>query len=650
MCGLVGLIDLKRNTAGAELTRLAGVMAETLIQRGPDDAGVWVDEAAGLAFGFRRLSIIDLSPAGHQPMISASGRHVIAFNGEIYNAPQLRPELEGKGIAFRGHSDTEVILEACEAWGLTAAVERFVGMFAFAIWDRQERRLYLVRDRLGIKPLYYGRMGQTFFFGSQPKSFSFHPDWRPRLDVAALAEYLRCNYVPNRLSIYQGLHQVAPGGVVTVQDFSPVDGAYRLSKDLYWDFRSVARDGVRRRFQGDLQEAAEELERLLREAAACRMIADVPLGAFLSGGIDSSMVVALMQAESSTPVKTFSIGFPEADYDEAPYAKTVAEHLKTDHHELQVPASDALALIEKIPEWYDEPLADNSAIPTYLVSKFARSQVTVALSGDGGDELFGGYPWYGFGRMLGERLAVVPAPLRHAAAGGLRLLSHEAWDSLAGMVPQNLRPERVGDRLHKLALLLDLPNPDEVYRYLVSQWHDPAAISPLVERRGEGCWRGTGPSDVPDFTERMMYFDTMSYLPDDILTKVDRASMAVSLEARVPLLDHRVVEFAWRLPPSFKIGGNSTKRVLRQVLQRYVPKELFDRPKQGFEQPIAHWLRGPLRDWAEANLSERQLSSEGVFDPVPIRARWEEHLSGRRNWQYPIWNILMFQEWKRHWL
>ncbi len=650
MCGLVGLIDLKRHTAAAELARLAGTMAETLTHRGPDDAGVWVDEEAGLALGFRRLSIIDLSPAGHQPMISASGRHVIVYNGEIYNAAQLRPELEAKGVVFRGHSDTEVILEACEAWGVSAAVARFIGMFAFAIWDRRERRLHLVRDRLGIKPLYYGRLGQTFFFGSQPKSFFPHPDWRARLDVGALAEYLRFNYIPNRLSIYQGLRQVAPGGMVTVGDVSPEDGSYRLREDLYWDFRAVAHDGVRRRFRGDLQEAAEELESLLREAVACRMIADVPLGAFLSGGIDSSTVVALMQAESSAPVKTYSIGFPEADYDEAPYAKSVAEHLETDHHELRVSASDALALVAKIPEWYDEPSADSSAIPTYLVSKFARTGVTVSLSGDGGDELFGGYPWYGFGRMLGERLAVVPAPLRHAAAGGLRFLSHEAWDSLARVVPRNLRPERVGDRVHKLALLLGLPNPDEVYRYLVGQWHDPAAVSPLVVRRDDGDWRGTGPEDVPDFTERMMYFDTLSYLPDDILTKVDRASMAVGLEARVPLLDHRVVEFAWRLPRSFKIEGSLTKRVLRQVLQRHVPKALFDRPKQGFEQPIVHWLRGPLRDWAEDNLNERQLSSEGIFDPAPIRARWQEHLSGRRNWQYPIWNILMFQEWKRHWM
>ena len=650
MCGLVGLIDLKRRTAAAELARLAGTMAETLTHRGPDDSGVWVDQEAGLALGFRRLSIVDLSPAGHQPMISASGRHVIVYNGEIYNAAQLRPELEAKGVTFRGHSDTEVILEACEAWGVGAAVERFIGMCAFAIWDRRERRLHLVRDRLGIKPLYYGRVGQTFFFGSQPKSFFPHPDWRARLDLGALAEYLRFNYVPNRLSIYQGLRQVAPGGMVTVENFSPEDGSYRLREDLYWDFRSVARDGARRRFQGDLQEAAEELERLLREAVACRMIADVPLGAFLSGGIDSSTVVALMQAESRTPVKTFSIGFPEADYDEAPYAKSVAEHLETDHHELRVSASEALALVEKIPEWYDEPLADNSAIPTYLVSKFARSQVTVTLSGDGGDELFGGYPWYGFGRKLGERLAGVPAPLRRAVAGGLRLLSHEAWDSLARVVPGNLRPERVGDRVHKLALLLDLPNPDEVYRYLVGQWHDPAAVSPLVVRRDEGDWRGTGPSDVPDFTERMMYYDTLGYLPDDILTKVDRASMAVGLEARVPLLDHRVVEFAWRLPRSLKVEGSLTKRVLRQVLQRHVPKALFDRPKQGFEQPIAHWLRGPLRDWAEENLSEKQLSSEGIFDPAPIRARWQEHLSGARNWQYPIWNILMFQEWKRRWM
>ena len=647
MCGLTGLIDLTGTASGPELERWARAMADTVAHRGPDDAGVWVDEQAGLALGFRRLSIMDLSPAGHQPMVSASGRHVIAFNGEVYNAGDLRPELEAKGIAFRGHSDTEVILEACELWGAAAAVERFVGMFAFALWDRQERRLYLVRDRMGIKPLYFGRCANTFFFGSQPKSFAPHPDWRPSLDGRAFAEYLRRNYVPNHLSIYAGLRQVAPGAIVTVDG---TDRTIHWRQEHYWDFRTVARAGVEKRFQGDLRDAAQELERRLAEAVRCRMISDVPLGAFLSGGIDSSTVVALMQAQSGRPIKTFSIGFAEADYNEAPFAKEVADHLGTDHHELYVPAADALELVEKIPDWCDEPLADNSVIPTYLVSKFARSNVTVALSGDGGDELFGGYPWYGFGKTLGQNIGALPGPLRRGLAAGLRALSHETWDSLARVLPAALRPERVGDRVHKLAVLLDLAGPDEVYRYLVAQWHDPAAVSPLAQPQDDLAWRGTGPTDVPDFGDRMQYYDTLAYLPDDILTKVDRTSMAVSLEARVPILDHRVVELAWRLPQTFKIGGGVTKRVLRQVLRRHVPEPLFTRPKQGFEQPIAHWLRGPLRDWAETHLSEEELAKHGHFLPAPIRHRWAEHLSGRRNWQYPLWNILMFQEWKRRWL
>ncbi len=650
MCGLTGLIELRRGVAGPDLRRLARDMADAVTHRGPEDADVWVDEEVGIALGFRRLAIIDLSPAGRQPMISASGRSVIVFNGEVYNAGELRPELEARGIDFRGHSDTEVILEACEAWGVAAAVERFIGMFAIAMWDRQERRLYLVRDRLGIKPLYFGQSGQTLFFGSQPKSFFPHPEWRPQIDVAALTEYLRLNYVPNHLCIYKGLRQVAPGGIVTLEDFSPGAGGYKLSEVLYWDFRTVARNGVRQRYQGDFREATEELDSLLRKAVACRMIADVPLGAFLSGGIDSSTVVAMMQQHSAQPVKTFSIGFDEPDYNEAPHAKVIADNLGTDHHELYVSAAEALAFVEQIPEWFDEPLADNSVIPTYLVSRFARTKVTVSLSGDGGDELFGGYPWYGFGKTLGGRLAVVPFSMRRALAVGFRCLSPEAWDSLARAVPRSLRPERLGDRAHKLAAVLDLSNPDEVYRFLVTQWHDPAAVSPLALEVGDDRWRSSGRADVPDFGERMLYFDTLGYLPDDILTKVDRASMAVSLEARVPILDHRIVEFAWRLPSAFRYRGSETKRILREVLQRYVPRDLFERPKQGFEQPISHWLRGPLRNWAEDLLSERSLSEDGLFNPAPIHKRWSEHLSGRRNWQYPIWNILMFQEWKRRWL
>jgi asparagine synthase (glutamine-hydrolysing) len=650
MCGFSGFIDLKDHFTEAELSRMAGVMAATLEHRGPDDSGTWADAAAGVAFGFRRLSIVDLSPAGHQPMVSADGQGVIVFNGEVYNAARLRPELERLGRSFRGHSDTEVLLEACRAWGPSAAVSKFIGMFSFAYWDRTIRRLSLVRDRMGIKPLYYGQLGSTFFFGSQPKSFASHPDWTAEIDRDSLADYLRLNYVPSHESIYAGLQQVHPGRIVTFDVGAYHDGSPALSEDSYWDFRSVARDGVRGRFPGTFQDAVDEMDGLLRTAVRDRLISDVPLGAFLSGGIDSSSVVAAMCAVANGPVRTFSIGFAEKRFDEAPFAKAVAAHLGTRHEELYVPAADALSLVEKVSDWFDEPFADNSVIPTYLVSRLARRQVTVALSGDGGDELFGGYPWYGFGKILGSCFARVPRGLRRALACSIRGLGPAGWDRLGRLLPAGLRPERGGDRLHKIAALLDLRDADAVYRVLISQWPKPHEISPLVTDRADEAWRGTGPDDVPDFLERMLYYDTLAYLPDDILTKVDRASMAVGLEARVPLLDHRIVEFAWRLPMSLRCPGGVPKGLLREVLARYVPRSLFERPKQGFEQPIAEWLRGPLRAWAEDLLSEASLRRDGLFDPGPIRARWTEHLTGRRNWQYPLWNVLMFQEWHRRWL
>lgn len=650
MCGFSGFIDLKARFSDEALGRLAADMAATLEHRGPDDAGTWAEASAGIALGFRRLSIMDLSPAGHQPMQTADGQGVIVFNGEVYNAARIRPELERLGIRFRGHSDSEVVLEACRAWGVAAAVTRFVGMFAFAYWDRAARRLSLVRDRLGIKPLYYGRVGSTFFFGSQPKSFAPHPDWLAAIDPDGLSDYLRLGYVPNHRSIFLGLRQVHPGRIATVDVASARAGTVAVSEVGYWDFREVARRGVRSRFAGSLQDAADELDALLREAVRDRLISDVPLGAFLSGGIDSSSVVAAMCAVSDAPVRTFSIGFAETRYDEAPFAKAVAEHLGTEHEELYVPPEEALALVDKVSDWFDEPFADNSVVPTYLVSRLARERVTVALSGDGGDELFGGYPWYGLGGILGQGFGRLPWSLRRVLARSVRGLSPAAWDRLGGVLPSRLRPERCGDRLHKAAALLDLQDPDEVYRVLRSQWPSPHEISPLASDRVDRAWRDTGPEDVPEFLERMLYYDTLGYLPDDILTKVDRASMAVGLEARVPLLDHRIVEFAWRLPMSLRRSRGVPKAVLREVLARYLPRSLFERPKQGFEQPIAEWLRGPLRVWAEDLLSDQALRRDGFFEPGPIRACWSDHLSGRRNWQYPLWTILMFQEWRRRWL
>jgi asparagine synthase (glutamine-hydrolysing) len=624
-------------------------MADTMVSRGPDDSATWADGAAGVALGFRRLAIVDLSPAGRQPMRSASGRYVIAFNGEVYNFGELRAELEPLGHRFRGHSDTEVMLAAVEQWGLDAAVRRFVGMFAFALWDARERRLALVRDRLGIKPLYYGRAGDTLVFASEPKALRAHPDFRAEVDRGALTLFLRHGYVPAPYSIYRGVRQLTPGCTLTVG----ADDADYPAPVPYWSARAVAEDGVANPFAGTEAEAEERLDALLREAVKLRMIADVPLGAFLSGGIDSSTVVALMQAQSGQRVKTFSIGFREALYDEAPHARAVARHLGTEHTELYVTPREAQAVIPGLPDIYDEPFADSSQIPTFLVSRLTRERVTVSLSGDGGDELFGGYPRYFTANAIWGKVGWMPAWMRRGALKGLRSVPVPLYDRWLGwLTPLTARfgsRGPVGDKLHKLAEVLETAGPELLYHRLISHWKSPADLvlgghEPPTVLTDRGRW-----PKFADFTRRMMYFDTVSYLPDDIFTKVDRASMAISLEARVPLLDHRVVEFAWRLPLSLNVRKGQGKWLLRQVLHRYVPRELVERPKMGFGVPIDSWLRGPLCDWAEGLLDEGRLRREGFLDPAPIRARWAEHLSGLRNWSYYLWDVLMFQAWLDRW-
>lgn len=646
MCGLTGFWETATRRTKTELCGTVREMAGTLRHRGPDDGGEWADAPAGIAFGFRRLSIVDLSPAGHQPMASASGRYVIAFNGEVYNFEALRQTLASQGAApaFRGHSDTEVMLAAIEAWGLEAAVQRFVGMFAFALWDRAERVLHLVRDRLGIKPLYYGWAGDTLLFGSELKALRAHPAFRPEIDRDVLTLLLRHNYIPAPYSIYQGVWKLTPGTILTLH------GPGAATPVPYWSAQDAAEAGLATPFSGSDREAADQLDALLREAVGLRMVADVPLGAFLSGGVDSSAVVALMQAQSSRPVQTFSIGFREFGYDEAPFARDVAGHLGTDHTELYVSPEDAQAVIPTLPNFYDEPFADSSQIPTLLVSQLARRHVTVSLSGDGGDELFAGYNRYFFAQRLWNRFGSMPAGIRQAAAGALTAVPPRTMDALVQrlgpVLPKGLKHGGVDTKLAKLAQTLRADHPDTLYQTLVSHWEQPAALvlgacgEPPTALTDKDRWRGPA-----DFTQRMMYMDLMSYLPDDILTKVDRASMAVSLEARVPLLDHRVVEFAWRLPMSLKVRGGQGKWLLREVLYRYVPREMIERPKMGFGVPIDAWLRGPLRPWAEALLDERRLRDEGFFDPAPVRAKWDEHLSGRRNWQGHLWDILMFQAW-----
>lgn len=643
MCGFVGFIGKPGALGGDEMQRLAARMADRLESRGPDDAGTWVSPSAGIAIGHRRLAVIDLSAAGRQPMVSASGHSVIAYNGEVYNFAEIRRELETQKRRFRSNSDTEVLLEACEAWGVARAVSKFIGMFAFAFWNDHARRLTLVRDRLGIKPLYWGRSGGVLFFGSQPKGFFDHPAWQPAIDRNALAAYLRHAYVPAPHSIFKDIEKLEPGSMVEID----ADGTE--TRRRYWNLRSIARDAVHDRATLDDKAAIETLDSLLRDAVKRRMIADVPLGVFLSGGIDSSTVLALMQAQSDRPVRSFTIGFSEADYDEAPHAKRVAAHLGTDHTELYVSPDRAIAVLPRLASWFDEPFADSSQVPTYLVSEMTRRQATVVLSGDGGDELFAGYNRYTWANTLWRFMRPLPRTSRAMLAAALRAIAPTAWDWLFRAIPQSTRPPRAGDKVHKLAAILSVVDQEALYRRLVSQWQEPEGVVRDGQEPRGLLWDPTVRRDFSDFTDRMQFLDALTYLPDDILAKVDRASMAVGLEARVPLLDHRVVEFAWRLPLDMKVRNGEGKWLLRQVLSVYVPSRLTDRPKMGFGVPIDHWLRGPLREWAESLLAEAHLRDGGYFEPAPIRRAWADHLSGSQNRQYQLWTVLMFESWRETW-
>jgi asparagine synthase (glutamine-hydrolysing) len=620
-------------------------MTRTLAHRGPDANGVWTDDGAGIALGHARLSIIDLSPAGAQPMTSACGRYVIAYNGEVYNAAEIRDDLAAQGEApnYRGHSDTEIILAAMSRWGVRAAVERLIGMFAFAVWDREERTLVLARDRLGIKPLYWGEDGGLFLFASELKSFHAHPGFRPEIDPSALAAFMRYNYVPAPASIYKGVAKLEPGCLLIKQAGVPA----RIER--YWDLRRIARDGQAAPRALSDSEAIDEADALIGDAVKRRMVSDVPLGAFLSGGIDSSTVAALMQAQSRTPVKTFSIGFDVDGFDEAPHAAAVAKHLGTDHTELYVDPGQALDVIPRLPDFYDEPFADSSQIPTYLVSALTRGHVTVALSGDGGDEVFAGYTRYAWGDLLRRRTGWIPRPLRAGAGGLLHMLSEETWDRMLSVLPARCLPSHPGQKVHKLADVLAQPDDMALYRRLITAWRDPAGLVPGATETPTVAWDDTARRDVPAFMECMQMLDTLTYLPDDILTKVDRASMAVSLEARVPLLDHRIVEFAWSLPRHLRVRGGQGKWILRRVLDRYVPRQLTERPKMGFGIPVDLWIKGPLRDWAEDLLSPAALNEDGLLNPAPIRHAWDEHLTGVRNRTTELWSVLMFQAWRRRW-
>jgi len=640
MCGIAGFIS----PALTDPEATCRAMARALLHRGPDDSGYRVYKDVGLGLAHRRLSIVDLSPAGHQPMRSAEGRYEIVFNGEIYNHLSMRQQLQGAGhrVTWRGHSDTETLLAGMEAWGVDGALRRCVGMFALAVWDRQHQRLTLARDRIGEKPLYYGHSGRTFLFASELKAVRAHPEFNAEVDRNCLAVYLRYGYVPEPLSIFRGIRRLPPGTTLEV------DAQGRCAEPVrYWNAAAVTALPPAGQFTGDDPAAEDALDRLLSEAVAMQMVADVPLGAFLSGGIDSSLIVALMQKQSSRRVRTFTIGFTEPAYDESRHARAVAEHLGTEHTELLVTPAEAMQVIPRLPSIYDEPFGDSSQIPTFLVAQLAREHVTVALSGDAGDELFGGYTRYAWAKRLWGAVGAQRS-MRRFAAGCLRALPAHAWSSLFGylspLVPRRWQAVHMGDKLHRFADLIDCSRA-ELYRSLVSHWPAPTQIVPgatepvtlLTELMAEPGERS--------FEESMMYWDLMTYLPSDILVKVDRAAMAVSLETRVPMLDHRVVEFAWSLPLRMRVRDGEGKWLLKQVLSRYIPRVLTDRPKIGFGIPIDSWLRGPLREWAEELLKPSRLRQEGFFDPAPIREKWHAHVTGGRNWAYWLWDILMFQAW-----
>lgn len=646
MCGLTGLIAPPGLTAG-DLERRCLTARDALVHRGPDDAGLWCDPEAGVALGHRRLSIIDLSPLGHQPMLSACGRFVLAYNGEIYNFRSLRADLERVGEGFRSQSDTEVMLTAFVRWGVEETCRRLNGMFAFALWDRQRRTLTLCRDRFGQKPLYYGWSGANFLFGSELKALAAYPGFTPEIDPDALTLYLRHGYVPAPHSIYRGVRKLLPGTLLTLGE-GDCQVRSLPAPVPYWSAIEAARRGLADGYRGAEAEATDELETLLADAVGQCMVSDVPLGAFLSGGVDSSTVVALMQAQSARPVRTFSIGFEEESFDESKHAAAVARHLGTDHTEMTVTYGDALAAIPEMPRIYDEPFADSSQIPTYLLSKLTRKHVTVSLSGDGGDEVFGGYNRYLWGRQLARVVDHAPLALRRLGCAALRAVPIAAWDGLAAgfapLLPNRLKVAHPGDKLHKLAGVAGAADARNAYLGLTSLWDEPDRLTGRPEPASAvldafGALPGAGM--VPG----MMAADAVTYLPDDILVKVDRASMAVSLESRIPFLDHRVFEFAWRLPADMKLRGGQGKHLLRQVLYRHVPPALIERPKMGFGVPIGVWLRGPLRDWAETLLDGDRMRRQGLLDPEPIRRRWAEHLEGRRNWQHQLWAVLMLQAW-----
>jgi asparagine synthase (glutamine-hydrolysing) len=650
MCGLTGFLIHPNSMPEQTVDSIIRESAKSLAHRGPDSIGLWCGENNSIAMGHRRLSIIDLSETGGQPMHSTCGRYVMVFNGEIYNFLELRKQLSSEGVEFGGHSDTRVLIEGISKWGIEKTIKKTIGMFAFAVWDKKNKSLYLCRDRLGEKPLYYGWYKGVFMFASELKAFKAWPGFKPELDIEALTDFFQYSYVPSPSCIFKGFRKLMPGSFSKVN----LNSEGKLPDvNPYWSLQEVVEYGEQNPII-DLNEneLVNELEIRVKSAVKSCMVSDVPIGAFLSGGIDSSLVVALMQEQSINPIKTFSMGFSEDGYDESIQARAVAQHLKTEHTEMIVSSEDAMATIPLLPDIYDEPFADSSQIPTFLVAKLAGRNVKVALSGDGADELFAGYNRHVLSQKLSSGKYKIPKNIRKIAGNMLLGVSAEKWDtiynSLARYIPANYQLRLAGEKIHKFGRVLNVNNGDELYQALTSTWLNSDIV--INQNKKTMDHKVNGVLDNLGLTKMMLYNDTIKYLPDDILVKVDRACMAVSLESRIPFLDHRLIEYAWKIPLNNKVRNNQGKYLLRQVLYKHVPRELVDRPKMGFGIPLESWLRGPLKTWAEELLDSRKLKEQGLLNHTIIKQKWDEHQSGRHNWHHQLWNVIMFQAWHKRWI